>query len=214
MSCEGLQGPGDENEIYELPRDLCEEWFGGARCARVGTIGEGSCFYHSLCFCMDQDGYTKTTTMKDKKNITHSFRKQFEDSFTEDVYNDLTQVCQTDKPYEKILSEIGTPTKWADEMQIRHASNVLNINVMFIDLRKKKAYCGVHSNKVMYSTRFSKAHEVPTIIVAWINNEHFEPIVRLDDIESGKLRTMFRMPEDQQFLESLLETYKTRCNLG
>ena len=199
--------------MYELSRDLCEEWFNGARCARVGTIGEGSCFYHSLCFCMNLDDYVGTKTEKEKKEITYSFRKQFQDTFTEDVYEELKKVCNTSKSFEQIYEEIKKPTKWADEVQIRHASNVLNINVMFMDLRKKKVYCGVHSNKLMYPTRQSQMTQIPTIIVAWINNEHFEPIVRLEDINTGNLRTMFKYPEDKEFLDSLITKYKSVCGL-
>lgn len=160
---------------------------------------------------MNLNDYSDTKTSKEKKEITYEFRKRFQDSFTEDIYNELQKVCKSSKSYEQVFQEIQKPTKWADELQIRHASNVLNINVLFMDLRKKKAYCGVHSNKLMYATRQSSMSEIPTIIVAWINNEHFEPIVRLDDIEAGNLRTMFKYPEDREFLDALITKYKQTC---
>lgn len=213
MSCTVLSSEkaGGQNHVYELSPAICEEYFGGYRCARVGTIGEGSCFYHSLAFVTNYQDYAYTTSDKQKKEIVYTWRRErFAKTFTPEIY---AKIKDKSKTYDELIENFQNPRKWADEIQINHVANVLNLNILFLDLSKNTFYCGTHNKRVLYSPENTK--DVPTVIVAWVTHSHFEPIVRLDDPAEGRLRTMFTAQNafDQQFIQSIMHEYKEVCNL-
>jgi hypothetical protein len=210
MSCSVIarNKSGSTGIVYELPRDTCEKWFGGYRCARVGTVGEGSCFYHSVAFAMNLQNYCYKTTDKERQAIVHAWRKdRFAKTFTKDIY----EAMKPKDTYENVIQSIQNPTEWANETHIKHASTILNVNIIFLDIREDSPYCGIHDRRVLYSPGQAN---VPTIIVAWVNRQHFEPIVRIENTE-GLLRTMF-IPEDavdNQFIQAVMKSYADSCKL-
>ena len=217
MSCKptlSSSTAGETNQVYELSTDLCKKYFGGFRCARVGTIGDGSCFYHSVCFCMNLDDYVNLSTPK-KKELVHKWRKQFAKTFTPTVYATLLKVFpDTTKTYEQYLDDFVSSTTWADQIQIKHVSNELNTNIMFIDMRNNNPYCGMHNNRVLYSPLNGGNNDINTILIAWVNHEHFEPIVQLKDVSTGHLRTVFKSPEDNSLIQPLVQNYMTKCKIN
>lgn len=211
MSCSVIarNKSGETGMVYELPRKTCEKWFGNYRCARVGTIGEGSCFYHSLAFAMNFQNYCYQTSDQKRKEIVHTWRtNRFAKTLTKEEYEKF----HTKESYEKMLSDIENPTTWANQYHIKHASSILNVNIIFLDLREDSPYCGIHDRRVLYSPENTV---VPTIIVAWVNRQHFEPIVRIEDPEKGLLRTMFTAddPVDKEFIEAVMKSYADSCKL-
>jgi hypothetical protein len=130
-------------------------------------------------------------------------------SFTPEVYAKLKK---KDKSYEEIIENFERPTSWADETQIHHVANVLNLNILFMDLSKNTFYCGMHNKRVLYSPESTT--DVPTVIVAWVTHSHFEPIVRLDDPQEGRIRTLFTAQNtlDRDFIQAIMQEYKEVCN--
>jgi hypothetical protein len=208
MDCNGLPGTeaGETGHVYELDRTTCKRWFGDTgRYGRVGTIGEGSCFFHSLCFAMNKDGYPALTE-SDKKKLVHAWRcKTFGDACTKEAFKKHSK-NQTEAAFKTFKKKLCNPTTWADETMIRFASELTDTNIVFLDLRNKETYCGLHHDKVLHGT----ADPVPTIVVAWVNREHFEPIVRIADA-SGTLHTMF--DTDDSMVRHLMGAYKSKCEL-
>jgi transposase-like protein len=213
--CEGLPGTdaGNTGHVYELATGMCTKWFGSQdKYARVGTIGEGSCFFHSLSYALNRNGYVSLKTDEERKRHVHGWRcETFGKSFTEEAYTRF-KTDKYKKSFKTCKTNMCNPTAWADEMSIRHAAEVLNVNIIFMDMRKKEAYCGMHSDVVLYKPQTTG---VPTIIVAWVNNQHFEPIVRIEDVDTGHLHTMFHAShaKDKAMIEHLMKTYKVSCNL-
>ena len=206
--CGGLPGTdaGKTGHVYELDAQTCSKWFGDTgRYGRVGTIGEGSCFFHSVCFALNIDDYAYKKTEADKKKFVHSWRCDFiGKAFTEDDFKVLRKPSET---FKSVKKRMCSPTSWADETMIRFASKLLNANIIFVDMRKKETYCGIHHDKILSKTDTS----LPTVLIAWVNYEHFEPIVRIDNPETGLLQTSFKYSDPM--VQHLLQAYKSKCDL-
>lgn len=213
MSCEGLPGTdaAETGHIYELDRNTVKKWFGRGRYGRVGTIGEGSCFFHSLAFAMNlevnKDARYPGLSIADKKQFIKEWRRSFADALTPERFQRL----KAKKSYEDFKKDLADVHKWADESIILHVARMLNTNVMFLDMRSKKPYCGIHNDAVLYRPDLENVH---TILVAWVNRQHFEPIVRIEGTE-GNLRTMYNTSDsgDRALLDRLMTQYSDACGL-
>jgi hypothetical protein len=212
MSCEGLPGTdaGETGHIYELEKATVKTWFGNGRYGRVGTIGEGSCFFHSVAFAMNLPVGSQRypdLSISEKKNFIKQWRKSFAEMLTQERFQRL----KAKVPYDEFKKGLADPSKWADEPIISHVARMLNTNIMFVDMRSKKPYCGIHHDAVLYRPDLDT---VDTILVAWVNRQHFEPIVRIET-KSGNLRTMFCAsdPTDKALLERLMNKYSEACGL-
>jgi hypothetical protein len=81
--------PGTRGYVYEIEQNWSQELLGPGRWARVGVIGEGSCFFHSICFVTNRDNYVNKNE-KDQMAIAATFRcHTFKEKFTEASYADL-----------------------------------------------------------------------------------------------------------------------------
>lgn len=208
MSCDGLNGndAGQTGHVYELDRQTCKKWFGHeGRFGRVGTIGEGSCFFHSVAFALNRDNYSKLDDDA-KKKMVYAWRKSFADSFTQQDH-DLLRIR---KKYDLVKKRMEMPTEWADESIIRYVAHKLNMNIIFMDMRTKTAFCGIHNEAVLYG---SGDKSIPTVLVAWVNRQHFESIVRIDGPTT--LRTLFSETDahDRSMIQHLMQTYSDACGL-
>lgn len=213
MSCEGLPGTdaAETGHIYELDKQTVKKWFGKGRYGRVGTIGEGSCFFHSLAFAMNletkKNSWYPLLSISDKKQFIKDWRHSFADSLSPERFQRL----KAKKSYDEFKKDLADPHKWADEPIILHVARMLNTNIMFLDMRSKKPYCGIHNEAVLYRPDLETVH---TILVAWVNRQHFEPIVRIESVQ-GNLRTMFNATDsdDRALLDRLMNQYSDACGL-
>jgi hypothetical protein len=154
---------------------------------------------------MNKENYAHLTEAE-KKKLVHAWRcKTFGDACTKDSFMKHARTS-SDSAYKTFKKKLCNPTTWADETMIRFASELTNTNIVFLDLRNKETYCGLHNEKVLRGT----TDAVPTIVVAWVNREHFEPIVRIADT-SGTLHTMF--DTDDSMVKHLMGAYKSKCEL-
>lgn len=152
---------------------------------------------------MDEYAYKKTET--EKKKFVHAFRCDVvSTAFTDEEYKLSKHKLESRASIKKRMC---TPSAWADETMIRFASKLLNANILFIDMRKRETYCGIHHDKLISG----KDTSLPTILIAWVNYEHFEPIVRIDDPATGRLTTAFDYSD--KMVQHLLAAYKSKCDL-
>ena len=202
--------------VVELPSRLTCSWMKGeGRFARMGVQGDGSCFFHSICSLLNLNNYLFMSESK-QKEIAYEFRCNFSNKFTRAQYNELSDKSSSKKSYEEEHDGFCSPKVWADEIMIRYASRALNMNLIFLDLENDKAYCGVHGEEANGNITAGSAVKQKTGIVAWVKRQHFEPIVRIDDAESGLITTVFE-PEtnenDAKLIKQFMETYVDSCNL-
>tara|TARA_B110000090_G_scaffold134221_2_gene147786 strand:- start:6299 stop:6901 length:603 start_codon:yes stop_codon:yes gene_type:complete len=163
--------------------------------ARVGTIGDGSCFFHSVCYAINKDGYIRLN-QTEKKLIAHKYRQKFAAQSNKD--NMLESLCARRNvcPKQEDLSrKLMDPKTWADQEMIMWASEVLGKNIVFVDDNKRgpQMYCGVHNDG-------------DTIIILWIKKSHFELVAKVHDIgeQNFTLQTIFNRP-------GVMDSYRAQC---
>lgn len=208
----------EEDELFELPSDVCKKWFNGHRFGRIGTIGDGSCFFHSLCLGLDVAGYRNS---QERKKVAYALRRALSDSFKIEDFNKIIKIMDSkkNKTFEEIKEGLLNPKTWAEEIMIRWTSKFIGANIIFINLsdNKNAPYCGVHDSITLTDVKRCLKPGVPTVIVAWVNSSHFELIARIDDVDSTnvKVRTAFdpNHSEDLKTIQNLMNSYKVHCHL-
>lgn len=216
-----LSEAAQPNHVYELPRSVTESLHlpKGVRLARMGVHGEGSCGYHSMCAALNVEDYVHRS-VADQKRIAYEFRCRFKDTFNRETFDEIRSTILTPyrKTYEMVAEGLCDPHAWADEVAIKHASHVLQANILFLDLAKNRFYCNVHNEKVRRAaTRGeSETKNMPTILIHWVNHSHFEVMARI--LNSGpdttNLQFIFRpydREEDAAVVDALMAAYTREC---
>jgi len=216
------------NTLYELEPDISLKWFNNcARFGRYGTIGDGSCFFHSVCLAMNYNGYTDETSKDERTRIVMELRNLLADTFESNSAENLKfiagQIKQPIKEYiaEEVCKKMRIKSAWADEFMIRWSSHVLKRNIVFMNVSKNEnsPYCSVHSASTEKSVKHCEVPKEPMIIVAWVNSNHFELIVRIDDIEPQNetvtVTTQFdsENPDDLNTIYTFMAAYIMSCNI-
>ncbi len=199
----------DCQEVALLPDELKQKYFG--RCpnllfARMGVHGDGSCFFHSLCAARNTSKYLYRSP-KHQQNIGQKFRDQF-CTFVTDARWDAFKRRKgiTEQLNGATLRDRFRDSRfWADENMIKFVSEVLKLNLIFIDTTNNKIYCGVRGNK-----------DEPLILILWLNHSHFEPLFCIRDADLGEKRLAtqftFDMTKDSDILNSVMSNYELQCD--
>lgn len=220
-SCVLLDGnaPADEDHLYELPQSVVQRWFEDGRYGRIGTIGDGSCFFHSICYALDTRGYIDATRQK-RREMVQKLRRGLARKLTETDYTALTKQLvgsRGPKAYGDIIRDLETPSTWAEETMIRWTSKTLGLNIVFLNVsdNRNDMYCGVHDKSVLSAITSCGAPEVPTVIVAWVDSAHFELVVRIDGVGPNgvRIRRCFQPDDadDQATVRQLMQAYAQAC---
>lgn len=205
----------DNGHVHQLNHKIGCEWMGEHGIfGRMGVQGDGSCFFHSVCAMTNRNNYLYVDSHK-QKDIAYEFRCDFRNKFTQEDYNTLSQSKKEEKNFEEVKDGFCVTTTWADEMMINFASKVLNLNLIFMDLSEKKAYCGVHGKDTIDSVQKNKKVTQCMGIVAWVGKVHFEPIVRIDNADEGRITTLFdpSIKKDADFIHGLVSNYIEKCDV-
>lgn len=209
--------PAEVGQVVELPPEF-KEYLGCGRFGRIGVAGDGSCFFHSICALLHEKNYLNEPPSV-QATIAHNFRCRFSKTFKK---NDMIHGKRgsNDESYEDLRKGFCVPSKWANETMINHASKVLNINLIFLDLTNGLAYCGVHGSESLRGSRTRSVNAVkqPTAVFSWVTRSHFEPIVRIESKDPGEpvvLTTLFepsKSEEDANTVEILMAAYDRGCS--
>lgn len=211
-SCSLLSGnKGAElDHTHGLPKKIVENYFNGANYYRIGTIGDGSCFFHSICLALNVRKYVSKDT-KERQEIAHKMRKILCHRITQHEYDTLNHSTTSFDDFKKKLLD---PKIWAEEIMIRWTSKHLGLNIIFVNLgdEKNTVFCGVHDKGTAEDIARCKEPNTPMVIVAWVGFSHFELICR-DDGDS--LRVMFdpKNEKDLKTIESVMSAYNSKCKL-
>ena len=170
------------------------------RYLRGGTNADGSCFYHTLGMVVNYSGYW-TKTPKEQQRLGKEFRHVIFDSITQAAWDRFwkkNKVVSKDVPkLADIRAQIENPSTWADVFSILFVVDVLGLNILVFDVSAGKLYCGTHRPNV----------KRPTILMAWVNNAHFEPLLEMDT-KTLKVRTLFSSRKDgRSVLDHILRLY-------
>lgn len=219
---------GSVDHLYELPASTVRRWFGSGRYGRIGTIGDGSCFFHSLCKAINFRGVSGNGTpyeeasMAERKAIVTGLREWLAEGLTVDTLKQLQKAAVTPnhKTLEEVQRMLRAPKVWADEIIIKWTSKALGYNIVFMNLANNSntMYCGVHDKRALESCKACERPDVVTIVVAWVNREHFELLVRIDDPDGPQgvvVRKAFSPsdPRDLATVQALMRAYGTVCGI-
>lgn len=208
---EGLQNM----EIHDLPSKIYCKWMASlGRWGRIGVQGDGSCFFHSVCALRNESNYLFRTP-SEQRDIAYSFRCSLKSQFTLEAYHSAGLHHPDKDTYEKKLNAFCTPKTWADEVMIRFASKMLNMNLIFIDMLNGQAYCGVHGIETLQNMHNLGRIDQNTGIVAWVEHRHFEPIIRIDSVNDteGLITTLFNTKEDKETIFRIMSEYVDGCKI-
>jgi hypothetical protein len=208
---EGLQNM----EIHELPSKVYCSWMHGiGRWARMGVQGDGSCFFHSVCALKNENDYLFKSP-SEQRDIAYAFRCDLKKHFTREAFHKAALHHPDNDNYEQKKRDFCVPKTWADETMIRFASKTLNLNLIFIDMLNGHAYCGVHGIETLEGLRHLDTVKQKTGLIAWIEHRHFEPIIRIDDVneKEGKITTLFSTHEDKEVVYKIMSEYVQGCKI-
>ena len=208
---EGLQNM----EIRELPPKVYCKWMSTLGLwARMGVQGDGSCFFHSICALRNENNYVFKSPAE-QRDIAYGFRCSLKDKFTLEAYHSAALHHPEKENFEQKSKDFCTPKTWADETMIRFASRALNMNLIFLDLMNGQAYCGVHGIETLEGLKHLDTVKQQTGIVAWIQHRHFEPIVRVDELneKTGIITTLFDTETDKTAVYTIMAEYVKGCSV-
>lgn len=200
----------DPQEVQLLPASIQKTYFAGcdngALFARYGVHGDGSCFFHSLCAGRNTKNYLQLSAAEQQK-VGQQFRCKFTQHITDERWNKFKRKHRvTDKVDAKTARKNFCDSKfWADETMIKFVSEVLKLNLIFIDTSTGKIYCGVRGRE-----------DEPLILILWIDHSHFEPVfcVRGAAVERQLLggQFAFHMNDNRDVVKSILKNYEGQCD--
>lgn len=167
---------------------------------RLGTIGDGSCFFHSLCAILNTRGYLSASDYN-KRRIAHDFRCSFQTHFSRKAWNSLQDNFprHVRRTFQDVKTSFCTPHVWAQEEDIKFVSRHLGMNIIFLQVPQNTLFCFMHGNSQLQ----------PTAVIAWVDGGHFEPVMLRTD--AGTLRGVFTAEKDEDIVEGLCTAFKSQC---
>jgi hypothetical protein len=210
-----MTAPADPGQLTALPQDLMRALrkhvdpknvhiLNGLR--RLGTLGDGTCFYHSILSMLNYKGYN-TKDERRRKELAYAFRCGMKNIISPDnlaAELEYTRLGHDALPREAdiLAQKLCDPKVWADELVIRALTRRFHWNLVFWDATTQQFYCGVQG---------SKPESQVTMLVIWIAHSHFEAVVMTD--ASGAIHShepgMFRPGHPIQ--RALMSVYRDLC---
>lgn len=165
-----------------IPQNPGKEWYRG------GTNADGTCFYHTIGYAINYGGYW-TKNAREQQRLGKHFRKVIFDNTSKAAWERFWEKKGVDMAsvpnIEEIREQIHNPKTWADVFSILYVCDVLGLNILVFDVSAGSLYCGTHEAK----------KDRPTVLMAWIQNAHFEPLMELDT-QTLKVRMLFSKRSD------------------
>lgn len=197
-------------QVQLLPREIHERYFSGCPDVLIGHYGvhgDGTCFFHSLCAATNKRDYLHKSS-SEQQAIGHKFRCAFTDHLTDERWDRFLKMRGLDGGTKVTGSEARaqfcSSKTWADESMIKYVSDVMKLNLIFIDTQTGQIYCGVRGKK-----------SEPLIIILWIDHSHFEPVfcVRDEQLGDNKLGVQFEFDEtrDANIVNAIMQNYQAQC---
>lgn len=158
----------------------------------MGVHGDGSCFFHSLAATINYEGYIQKPRPQ-RQAIGHRFRCEFQNRMSESVWNHIatTTPHNIKRSADEVQQDFCRPSVWAEETMIKYTAQHMELNIVFLDGDTGKFYCAVQG----------EPETQDTVVMAWVNRAHFEPIMFVDKVckdhvhMHGRLRA--NNPQDQ-----------------
>lgn len=206
----------EEDKVVVLPIDIGV----AEKLVRIGTIGDGSCFFHSVCMAIDEHPLWDKSYIKadraERQAITRQLRKTLAESVTEDqlkkIYAEATNSIDH-QSIDEFKRKLNNPKEWANETIIRYTSKTLNKNIIFLNLSSNAPFCNVHHPEIMRNIHCTTCDAIETIMVAWVKNQHFELIGLLMNVDS-KYIYIECLIKEPKIIKKIMEEYFKQCKIS
>ena len=169
---------------------------------RYGTHGDGSCFFHSLSAAQNLQDYL-TSTPAEQKRIGREYRCKFSKHITDEKWNEFaSQHGFTDMTPAQARRNFCNSKTWANQSMITFVSQMLGLNILFIDTDSSKLYCGVHGGD-----------DEPMVVILWVERAHFEPVgaARALAPDSTAVQFVFDPIKDSAVVDHIVNKYAAQC---
>ena len=189
-----------------VPTGVSKHYFDNSKqYHRYGVHDDGSCFFHTICAAKDIGGY-RSKSLEERKRIGRQFRRRVRMKISKQNWDAIWKRRGVTKEGKRlpevstIKEMLGNHTTWADVYIILYVMDKMNLNMIFFDMSSESIYCGV---------RGLKADKQNSVLVAWVNRAHFEPIFRATNKQEQKRGTvdLFLYPSSDPFVRSLMKRY-------
>ena len=207
-----------ENRLLHLPME------GGLsgihrKLMRIGTIGDGSCFFHSICLALDQHdlwiGSYVDSSKEKRQEIAHELRRVLSEAVTEEeldtIFAEATNSL-TKPTLDAFKKKLKNSKTWADEPIIRYTSKKLNKNIIFLNLSSNSMFCNVHHPDILKNIHCKTCEALETIVVAWVKHQHFELIGILEKIDSKNIY-IEPLIKDTKLIKAIMDEYFKQCKI-
>ena len=184
----------------------------GGVLAHMGTLGDGTCLFHSMCAALDVRGYNAASISR-RAEIGAQFRCAFTHTLTKERWRAF--LAKQDRvPPEYKRADLATvrgwfcdAARWADEIMIRYVNDYCGADVMFIDATTSKLFCGVQGAEPTQ----------PVIMILWLDHSHFEPVMLIQEHNKKTRRVQCKMcfdpadPADARIIRAFRAQMKVQC---
>ena len=110
------------------------------------------------------------------------------------------------KSFEDVHAGFCRPAEWAEETMIKYVSQVMKLNIIFLSGNTGRFHCTVAG----------EPSKQQTVVLAWIDNSHFEPVLfarkRCKDHVHIRGRLSPSLPEDAPTLGHLAQDFMLTCS--
>jgi len=178
-------------QLVQMPSSM---WPGGHALYIMGGLGKGSCFYDSICYLLNVDGYADAALRHDEprlieiverfrcafmRNMSTSEWRQFLRSELAETpmsssWRDVVEQRMSDT-HEDLHEDFCRYDNWATEATARYLARRLHLTIYVINTSTWKAFCGVHGVD----------ESDPVVLIAWERSTHFSPIVMATGVSGG-----------------------------
>jgi len=170
----------------------------------IATLGDGSCFLHSILYCIS-DHYRKLDKVE-KIKFVRELRNDLADSLPE-YYSKLSRGKL--KEISKVISETKLEKmqsflrsrEWFNQLYIEYVSDILDIDIYIVDYQKRELY-NAGDDELFYKGRGS-------VIIGYYREAHFESLSLKKN--NGENVTFFS-PKSKMILELNSLLYTNRLN--
>ena len=191
------------NTLTMLPPDVAAYFPSDVSFVRYGVWGEGSCFFLSICAALNHKNYLHLPPAEQKR-IGREYRCDFSKHITDERWNEFASQHGFDMTPSQARRVFCNSKKWANQAMITFVSQVLGLNILFIDTESSEIYCGVHGGS-----------DEPMIVVLWVARAHFEPIgvARGLGKDSTAVQFVFDPIKDAPIVDHIVNKYQAQCKM-
>jgi|SRR3989344_2016789 len=191
------------NQIRLLSKKISGSFPPDVPFVQFGTWGDGTCFFHSVCAALNYKNYLHASSNQ-QKTIGRTYRCEFAKKITDRVWNQFQAKHSgvVKMATEQVRRNFCNFRFWANQEMIMFVSELLGLNILFVDVDESKMYCGVHGSS-----------DQPMIVILWLNKSHFEPVGACRAVSDDGTLVQFKFDpaQDREIVDFILNSFNAQC---